>query len=189
VNSIFDAQQAYDSASEDPALPYRDCHAWAFTPKSFELLMLELNLLGHVDWSIRSIEQAVGVEFYVWLARKRVTMPEIEANSARLSLLTATVYECRSAIAQLDRALPAADVAPEKKSGKDVDRLPHPAGDEAGEQGDIEIGDMVVCDTAVPAIADVPGSHDIVLPDLDVRAIGDRYPATAPVTGQRKRAY
>jgi glycosyltransferase involved in cell wall biosynthesis len=117
VNSIFDAQQAYDSASEDPALPYRDCHAWGFTPKSFELLMLELNFLGHIDWSIRSIEPAAGVEFYVWLERRRVTMPETEVNSARLSLLTATVYECRGAIAQLDRAMPAADVA-EQKIGK-----------------------------------------------------------------------
>jgi glycosyltransferase involved in cell wall biosynthesis len=114
VNSIFAAQQAYDSVSEDPTLPYRDCHAWAFTPKSFELLMLELNLLGHVDWSIRAIESAAGVEFYVWLERKRVTMAETEVNSARLSLLTATIYECRGAIAQLDMAMPAADVAEEK---------------------------------------------------------------------------
>jgi glycosyltransferase involved in cell wall biosynthesis len=104
VNSIFQAQGAYDNTSEDPALPYCDCHAWAFTPKSFELLILELNLLGHIDWSIRSIEPAAGVEFYVWLERKRVTMPEAEVNSARLSLLTDILYEGRDAIAQLDRA-------------------------------------------------------------------------------------
>jgi glycosyltransferase involved in cell wall biosynthesis/SAM-dependent methyltransferase len=106
VNSIFQAQSAYECANEDPVSPYQDCHAWAFTPKSFELLLLELNLLGHTDWWIRSIEPAQGVEFYVWLERKRVTIPEIEVNSARLSLLTDVVYECRDAIAQLDEAEP-----------------------------------------------------------------------------------
>ena len=102
VNSIFDAQRAYDAASEDPDLPYSDTHAWTFTPKSFELLMLELNLLGHIDWSIRYIQPTAGVEFLVWLERKRLTMPEAEINSARLSLFTAIVYEGRDTIAQLD---------------------------------------------------------------------------------------
>src|ERR1700733_12741381 len=69
---------------------------------------------------------------------------------------------------------------------EDVDRLPHPAGDEAGEQGDVGIGDVVVCDPTVAAIADVRGSDEIILAELDVRTIGDRCPATAPVTGQRE---
>src|SRR5271166_3311083 len=102
--SIFQAQKAYDAASQDPASPYTDCHAWAFTPRSFELLILELNLLGHTDWAIRSIEPAEGVEFYVWLERKRLAMPEAEVNATRLSLLAAIVYETRNAIAQLDAA-------------------------------------------------------------------------------------
>src|SRR5271154_5181434 len=46
---------------------------------------------------------------------------------------------------------------------KDMDRLPHPAGDEAGEQGDVGVGDVVVSDTAVAAIADVRGSYEIIL--------------------------
>jgi glycosyltransferase involved in cell wall biosynthesis len=106
VNSIFYAQRAYDSSSEDPVLPYADTHAWAFTPKSFELLMLELNLLGHIDWSVRTIQPTASVEFLVWLERKPLRMPEEEINSARLSLLTAVVYEGRDAIAQLDAAEP-----------------------------------------------------------------------------------
>lgn len=96
------AQHAYDSADESPASEYRDTHAWAFTPKSFELLVLELNLLGHIDWTIRAIEPASGVEFYVWLEQKRMVMPEAEINPLRLSLLTAMVHETRDAIAQLD---------------------------------------------------------------------------------------
>src|SRR5271155_3288613 len=64
---------------------------------------------------------------------------------------------------------------------KDMDCLPHPAGDEAGEQGDVGIGDVVVSNTA---IANVPGPHEIVLAELDVRAVSDRCSATAPMTGQ-----
>ena len=69
---------------------------------------------------------------------------------------------------------------------KDVDRLPHAAGDEAGEQGDVGIGDVVVSDTAIAAIANVPGPHEIVLAELDVRAVGDRCATAAPMPGQRE---
>jgi glycosyltransferase involved in cell wall biosynthesis/SAM-dependent methyltransferase len=108
AHSIFQAQKAYDNADEDPALPYNDSHAWVFTPKSFELLMLELNLLGHTDWAIRSIEPAEGVEFFAWLERRRLVMSEVDAQAARLNLLTEIVYENKDAIGQLD----AADAAP-----------------------------------------------------------------------------
>jgi len=101
------AQFSYDTADEDPAAEYRDSHAWAFTPKSFELLMLELNLLGYIDWSIRAIEPAAGVEFYVWLERKKIAMPEVAVNPLRLSLLSAIVCETKVAIAQLEGAIPA----------------------------------------------------------------------------------
>jgi len=66
-------------------------------------LILELNLLGHIDWAVRAIEPAAGVEFYVWLERKRETMPDVEANELRLSLLMATIRETQDAIAQLGK--------------------------------------------------------------------------------------
>lgn len=102
AHSIYAAQQGYMDASEDPSSQYKDTHAWTFTPKSFELIMLELNLLGHIDWAIRAIEPADGVEFYVWLERRRVTLPEAEINPARLALLKDMVRESADAIAQLD---------------------------------------------------------------------------------------
>lgn len=102
AHSIYAAQKGYDDASEDPSSQYADTHAWTFTPKSFELIMLELNLLGHIDWAIRSIEPAEGVEFYVWLERRRVTMPEAEINPVRLALLQDMIRESADAIAQLD---------------------------------------------------------------------------------------
>ena len=63
---------------------------------------------------------------------------------------------------------------------KDMDRLPHPAGDEAGEQGDVGVGDVVVGDPAIAAVADVAGADEIILAQLDVRAVGDRRPASCP---------
>ena len=48
VRFIVSLQSAYDAmlASERPGQPYTDTHAWAFTPLSFRLLMIELRLLG-----------------------------------------------------------------------------------------------------------------------------------------------
>ncbi len=102
AHSIYAAQQGYMDANEDPGSQYKDTHAWTFTPKSFELIVLELNLLGHIDWAIRSIEPADGVEFYVWLERRRVRLPEAEINPARLALLKDMVRESKDAISQLD---------------------------------------------------------------------------------------
>jgi glycosyltransferase involved in cell wall biosynthesis len=101
ANSVFDAQRAYDTVTAGPSLPDRDDGAWLFTPKSFELLILELNLLGHIDWSIRSIGPAEGGEFHVWLQRRPLALPEAEINPARLSLLTAMVHEGQDAIARI----------------------------------------------------------------------------------------
>jgi hypothetical protein len=38
---------------------------------------------------------------------------------------------------------------------KNMNRLPDTAGDEAGEQGNIGVGDVVVSDTAISTVADV----------------------------------
>jgi glycosyltransferase involved in cell wall biosynthesis/SAM-dependent methyltransferase len=100
-NSIGAAQLAYDQSSEDPDKPYSDCHAWIFTPKSFELLMLELNLLGYVEWAVHTIEERDGVEFLVWLERKRIELSDPAANQARLSLLTAMTRESAQMLHQV----------------------------------------------------------------------------------------
>jgi glycosyltransferase involved in cell wall biosynthesis len=100
-NTLRQAQRAYEAANEDPDSSYRDTHAWAFTPTSFELLVLELNLLGHIEWAIRAIEPAPGVEFYVWMERKRLALTDLETNRLRLTLLTEMVGENHDAIAQL----------------------------------------------------------------------------------------
>jgi hypothetical protein len=123
MHPLSHAQQQYDGVDDSPASTYTDNHAWTFTPKSFELLMLELNLLGHIDWAIRDIAPAPAIEFYIWLEKRRIAMPEADINPRRLSLLTEMVYETREALAQLDEAAgrvpsPAAVADPAPPSGR-----------------------------------------------------------------------
>ena len=39
-----------DAAGRSDSAPYVDCHAWCFTPSSFELLILELGALGLIEF-------------------------------------------------------------------------------------------------------------------------------------------
>jgi len=66
---------------------YQDCHAWMFTPASFELLILELSALGIIDWHVQSTIPMHSVEFIVHLARGRPIFPSEEAFEARRTAL------------------------------------------------------------------------------------------------------
>ncbi len=66
---------------------------------------------------------------------------------------------------------------------QDVDGLPDAAGNEAGEQRDVVVCDVVIGDPAIAAVADVPGTEQVVLAQLHVGAVGDRRSAAAPVPG------
>jgi SAM-dependent methyltransferase len=103
-NDLALAQCASDMVDDRPDAPYSDTHAWTLTPKSFELLILELNLLRHIEWAVQEIEPSGGVEFHVWLHRERIELPADSINPMRLGLLTEMMYETRDAIAQLDAA-------------------------------------------------------------------------------------
>lgn len=48
---------------------YVDHHAWAFTPGSFQLIVLELNALGYLELSVDTALPAAGCEFIVHLRR------------------------------------------------------------------------------------------------------------------------
>ena len=71
---------------------------------------------------------------------------------------------------------------------QDVDCLPDAAGDEAGEQRDVAVGDVVVGDAAVAAVADVLGADQVVLAQRDMGAVGDRRAAAPQSLGRAKRA-
>ena len=69
---------------------------------------------------------------------------------------------------------------------KDVDGLPHAAGNEAGEQCYVGVGDVVIGDAAIATVTDMARPNQIVFVQLDVCAVGDSGAATTPMPRQRK---
>jgi hypothetical protein len=87
VNSFFDAYKAFTNANQHSGQEYQDCHAWMFTPASFELLILEISALGVLDWHVQSIVPMSGTEFFVHLARGRPIFASEEALEMRRAAL------------------------------------------------------------------------------------------------------
>jgi len=98
--NAFDATREY--LIPDRSGVYRDSHAWRFTPASFQLLMLELNLLHLIPWSITQLQPAAAVEFYAWMQRAEIQLPSNEITLRRLSLLRETVLETKEQVNQLE---------------------------------------------------------------------------------------
>ncbi len=71
VCTLDDAYASFQSCTDDPSAPYVDCHAWQFTPASFELLVLEAGAVGLLDWRIAWLRPRPGVEFFAQLVRGR----------------------------------------------------------------------------------------------------------------------
>ncbi|MGA8727152.1 MAG: methyltransferase domain-containing protein, partial [Terracidiphilus sp.] len=76
---------------------YLDLHAWCFVPASFELILLELAMLGETDLLVERTTPADGCEFLCWLRRGGkaavASLSEPERASARLALLKRTIVE------------------------------------------------------------------------------------------------
>lgn len=69
ADTLEHAYSEFQSWSSDPSAPYIDCHAWHFTPASFELAILEFGLVGVSDWRIDWVQPRSGVEFFARLVR------------------------------------------------------------------------------------------------------------------------
>lgn len=94
IRPLRHAYERFRAAQEDAAAPYEDCHAWMFTPASFELVVLELAELGVIDWRVERIVPQPGVEFTVHLQRGRRLFSSPEAFAAyRLELLADTMRD------------------------------------------------------------------------------------------------
>ena len=81
---------------------YVDLHAWCFVPASFELILLELAMLGETDLRVERTTPAQGCEFLCWLRRggKAVVaaMSEAEKADIRLALLKRIMLETRAQV-------------------------------------------------------------------------------------------
>ena len=64
-------QRAFDAmrSAQTPGQPYADVHAWTFTPESFRLLMIELQLLGLTRLVPTCVSPLYGNQFCAVLER------------------------------------------------------------------------------------------------------------------------
>jgi SAM-dependent methyltransferase len=93
---LYQAKAAFDATDESEDAPYVDYHAWYYTPSSFMLVILELNVLGLIDWMVDVNFASEGCEFIVTLKRG-VQQYESDAQiqQMRLDLLKGIVRDLK----------------------------------------------------------------------------------------------
>jgi SAM-dependent methyltransferase len=103
LHPFKEATKALQKWSDDPNTPYKDYHAWQFTPASFELLVLELGLAGFLDFHLVSTYPTAGSEFIVLLqpGAPCFAAPEL-GDEQRLLVMQRILADTRE---QLDNAL------------------------------------------------------------------------------------
>ena len=95
IRAVRQLRKAYSSYLDEKRQakadrPYIDAHAWVMVPASFELVILELNVLGLIDFRIRGqIEEGENSEFLVQLELGKIELDDkaIEARRAELLML------------------------------------------------------------------------------------------------------
>lgn len=95
-DTLDHAFSEFQDWTPDPNAPYVDCHAWYFTPASFELLILELGAVGVSDWRISWLSPRPSVEFMARLERGRQQfITPKERDRRRLDLMKQILLESR----------------------------------------------------------------------------------------------
>jgi hypothetical protein len=103
LHSFAEVTEALQKWTSDPNQPYKDYHAWQFTPASFELVVLELGLAGFVDFHLVTAYPTAESEFIVLMqpGPTRFPAPEL-ADEQRLLVMQRILADTRD---QLDHAL------------------------------------------------------------------------------------
>jgi hypothetical protein len=124
VHSLPEAYRCFEAMAETADAPYRDMHAWRFTPSSFQLLLIELAWGGATDWQVERIKPAEGCEFLAWLRRGGHAAASALSSQAltqrRLELLKQTLSET---MAQIDFLL-GSDFAQVREEGAVAPSVP-----------------------------------------------------------------
>lgn len=94
AHSLAEARRQFDAFNDSPSAPYADHHAWHYTPSSFRLVMLELNVMDVVDWREDTFFSTAGCEFFVTLKRGKASFASAEEMEAeRLRFLEAMMHD------------------------------------------------------------------------------------------------
>jgi hypothetical protein len=93
IHNFQDAEQAMAAWRDDGSQPYADYHAWQFTPSSFALIILELGMIGAIDWHIAEQTEAEGCEFFALLRRGAERPDPAALQLRRMDLLRGTMRE------------------------------------------------------------------------------------------------
>ena len=88
--SALDIYRDYVANSEAGTQSYVDAHAWHFTPSSFKLFILELNVLGLIDFKLDAIEETNESELWARLVKGKETLSGVDLKNRRLELLAET---------------------------------------------------------------------------------------------------
>jgi predicted SAM-dependent methyltransferase len=98
IRNLPTVVEAYNDLNEKISIEdskYHDTHCWTFTPSSFSLILLDLNLIGLTKLVISDTTSAFGNEFHVHL--KKELAQETDLNDVlirRQELLQNIVDEC-----------------------------------------------------------------------------------------------
>lgn len=71
----------------DTDIVYHDTHCWTFTPACLELILVELTLLGLINFDVVSISRPVGCEFLVHLRKRPAQAAMADGLAGRRELL------------------------------------------------------------------------------------------------------
>lgn len=111
IELVYQFRTAQEQLEIPAEGPYRDAHVWHFTPASFQLIILELNLLRMIPWAVEQLEPQTGIEFLVWLHRRTIPVGEGVA-AQRNGLLQQTVAELKEQAALLEEPEPVVEPEP-----------------------------------------------------------------------------
>lgn len=91
----------YLASHETGTQTYVDSHCWYWTPSSFELMILELNHLGYIDFTIETLESQPSSEFLVRLKKGKYNLDVGDVHERRMRLLRQIRVEMAEAPAML----------------------------------------------------------------------------------------
>lgn len=126
LHTLEQAFELYTAYEDGGRRDYVDVHGWVFTPASFELLILELWLLGLIDWEVESCQTTMPHEFVVLLRRATRARPDaVEQNLRRHRLLRRVAEEVASTVGAGPAGALAAAPLPDGKASREEALLQH----------------------------------------------------------------